>query len=136
MSCHAKLSAFAARFAKRDDGAATVEAVIWLPFFFILFGLLADVSMVFHGQSKLLAIVQAANRNMSIGRLTNVTETQNFVLAETAKFTPNARVLTTDVAGLITTTVSVPMADLDLFGVASVFQSGWMNVTAEHLKEI
>ena len=135
MSCHAKLSAFAARFAKRDDGAATVEAVIWLPFFFILFGLLADVSMVFHGQSKLLRIVQDANRNMSIGRLTTNKAVQDFVIARAGSMSKDPKATTVTSAGLILTTASVPMTDLDLFGVASVFKNVRMTVQAEHLME-
>lgn len=123
------------RFARKEDGAATIEAVLWLPFYIMLFGLLADVSMVFHGQSKLLRIVQDANRNMSIGRLQTADEVINFVQTRAGAFATPTSVSNTVVAGLITTSITVPVRDLDLFGVAGVFKSAEMTVRSEHLME-
>lgn len=123
------------RFARNEDGAATIEAVLWLPFYLMLFGLLADVSMVFHGQSKLLRIVQDANRNMSIGRLTTTAEVVDFVQTRAGVFATPTNVSNDVVAGLITTSITVPMHDLDLFGVAGVFRSAEMTVRSEHLME-
>ena len=123
------------RFARNEDGAATIEAVLWLPFYLMLFGLLADVSMVFHGQSKLLRIVQDANRNMSIGRLTTTAEVIDFVQTRAGAFATPTDVSNDVVAGIITTSITVPMRDLDLFGVAGVFRSAEMTVRSEHLME-
>ncbi|WP_347310656.1 TadE/TadG family type IV pilus assembly protein [Defluviimonas sp. SAOS-178_SWC] len=123
------------RFGRAEDGAATVEAVLWLPMYVMLIALLADVSMMFHGQSRLLRIAQDANRNMSIGRLTSTTETENFVLARANELSPHSLAATSLTAGMITTTVSVPLVDLDLFGVAGIFSGARMTVRAEHLME-
>ena len=83
------------RFRSNEDGAATIEAVLWLPFFFMLFGALADVSMVFFNQSRLLRIVQDANRTMSIGRFTTTTQTQDYVVSRAQGFSQHASALTT-----------------------------------------
>ncbi len=123
------------KFSREDDGAATIEAVLWLPFYIMLFGLLVDVSMIFHGQSKLLRIVQDANRNMSIGRLTTTAAVQDFVIARAGTMSKDPKATTVTSAGLILTTASVPMTDLDLFGVAGVFKNVRMTVQAEHLME-
>lgn len=123
------------RFARNEDGAATIEAVLWLPFYLILFGLLADVSMVFHGQSKLLRIVQDANRNMSIGRLDSA-EVIDFVRTRAGTFSTPTQITNNEDAGLITTSVTVPMRDLDLFGVAGVFGKAEMTVSSAHLNEM
>lgn len=123
------------RFSREEDGAATIEAVLWLPFYIMLFGLLVDVSMIFHGQSKLLRIVQDANRNMSIGRLTTTAAVQDFVIARAGSMSKDPQATTVTSAGLILTTASVPMTDLDMFGVASVFKNVRMTVQAEHLME-
>lgn len=123
------------RFVREDDGAATVEAVLWLPFFIMLFGLLADVSMVFYNQSRLMLIVQDANRNMSVGRLTDAEATESFVEAVGSTVSPRLTATTSVTAGLITTTVTVPMQDLDLFGMAGVFRNVNMTVRAEQLME-
>ncbi|MCA0271567.1 MAG: pilus assembly protein [Proteobacteria bacterium] len=123
------------RFARKEDGAATVEAVLWLPFFLMLFGLLADVSMIFYNQSRLLRIVQDANRNMSVGRLVDSEATIEFVEAQGLSVSPNITSTSSVTAGLITTTATVPIEDLDLFGVAGVFRNVNMTVRAEHLME-
>lgn len=123
------------RFVRNEDGAATVEAVVWLPFFFALFGLLTDVSMVFYNQSRLLRIAQDANRNMSVGRLTDAQATENFIKAASATVSPRVSAVTSVTSGLITTTVTVPLSDLDLFGVGGVFRNVNMTVRAEHLME-
>lgn len=122
-------------FSRSDDGAATVEAVLWLPLYVMLIALLADVSMMFHGQSRLLRIAQDANRNMSIGRLVSTADTEDFVLARATELSPRSTAATNLTAGMITTTVSVPLVDLDLFGVAGIFAGARMTVRAEHLME-
>lgn len=123
------------RFLRREDGAATIEAVLWLPFFIMLFGLLADVSMVFYNQSRLLRIVQDANRNMAVGRLTDVQETEDFVEAVAQSVSTRVIATSSVTAGLLTTTATVPIQDLDLFGVAGVFRNVNMTVRAEQLME-
>jgi len=136
MRCRLNSARSLARFANREDGTATIEAVLWLPFFLALFGLLADVSMVFYGQSRILRIAQDANRNMSIGRLATPADTQNFVITQLGGLGGVATASTTVTAGLITTTVSIPMTALDMFGMAGIFKGAQMNVRAEHLMEI
>lgn len=123
------------RFVRKEDGAATIEAVIWLPFFLALFGLLADVSMIFYNQSRLLRIVQDANRNMVVQRLEDEAATAAFVVSQGQAISPNVSATTSVDAGVITTTATVPMADLDLFGVAGVFRNVDMTVRAQHLTE-
>lgn len=123
------------RFLRKEDGAATIEAVLWLPFFIMLFGLLADVSMVFYNQSRLLRIVQDANRNMSVGRLTDVQETEDFVETVAQSVSSRVTATTSVTAGLITTIATVPMQDLDLLGMAGVFRGVTMTVRAEQLME-
>ncbi len=135
MRCHKKPRGKYFRFARNEDGAATIEAVLWLPFYLMLFGLLADVSMVFHGQSKLLRIVQDANRNMSIGRLDSA-QTIDFIRTRAGEFATPTDISNSEVAGLITTSITVPMRDLDLFGVAGVFGSAEMTVRSSHLTEM
>lgn len=135
MCCRLSRLRVARRFAHQEDGAATIEAVLWLPFFLMLFGLLADVSMIFYNQSRLLRIVQDANRNFSVERLANETETAAFVESQALSVSANVVATTTKTAGLITTSATVPIEDLDLFGVAGVFGGVNMTIRAQHLSE-
>lgn len=119
---------------RREEGAATVEAVLWIPFFFFLLILILDASMIFHNQTTITRILQDANRNLSVGRFDTEAETESFVLTKVGKLSPSATANTNITAGLISTTVSVPMADLTLLGSTS-FASGNITVVASHLLE-
>lgn len=121
-------------FLRRDRGAATIEVILWLPFLLGFFSLMVDISMIFNNQSRIMRIIQDGNRNYSIRRLTSETETQNYVLGRVASISGAATATTTNVAGLITTTVTVPLSDLDLLGIAYLFKSRW-GVTADQLDE-
>lgn len=136
MRCLRFLSGRIPCFVRSESGAATVEAVLWLPMFVMIVALLADVSMMFHGQSRLLRVAQDANRNLSVNRLTSEAEAQEFVVTQLSKVSPNT-LATTSISstGLITTTVSVPLNDLDLFGIAKIFSGARMSVSAQHLSE-
>lgn len=123
------------RFLANDNGSATVEAVLWLPMFAMLLGLFADVSMIFNNQSRIMRVVQDANRDFSIGRLTSTGETENFVKTELDSLSPNARVHSSVIAGRVSTTVSLPVRDMQVVGIAGIFQATIMTVRADHVLE-
>ncbi len=55
------------RLAVRDDGTATVEAVLWLPVFLLFFCLVADAALVFYNKNQIHRLVQDTNRRLSVG---------------------------------------------------------------------
>ncbi len=118
-----------------ESGAATIEAVLWLPVIFLVFGLAVDFAMVFHGQSQALRILQDANRNVSIGRLNNVAEAEDFVESRLASLSTNADAVAAIASGIVTTTVTIPMADLQMLGLFRGLDAGSITVSAEHLIE-
>lgn len=123
------------RFIKNDNGTATVEAVLWLPLFFALFGLMTDAAMVFNGHSRVLRIVQDANRNLSVGRLETTDETQDWVMARLAQLSPNATVSTDITSGVATTTAFVPAADLEILGFFGALNTLTISVTSQQYIE-
>ena len=58
------------RLLRAEEGSATVEVVLWIPFFLFLIALIADASLLFNRQAQMLRDVQNANRAYSVGRLT------------------------------------------------------------------
>jgi hypothetical protein len=72
---------------------------------------------------------------MSVGRLVDSDETIDFVQTQGLAVSANVTSTSSVTAGLITTTATVPIEDLDLFGVAGVFRNVNMTVRAEHLME-
>lgn len=132
---YAVASAWARRFRKEETGSATVEAVLWLPLFVVVFVMIADVSFVFHRQSQMMRIVQDANRAFSVGRLSSEEETENFVTDALAGLSESAVAVTTLNAGVISTSVQVPVTDMVAVGFFN-FLSGYnVEVSSEHYLE-
>ncbi|RYG93168.1 pilus assembly protein [Loktanella sp. IMCC34160] len=128
-------SEWARRFRKEETGSATVEAVLWLPLFVVVFVMIADVSFVFHRQSQMMRIVQDANRAFSVGRLSSEAETENFVTDALAGLSESAVAVTTLNAGVISTSVQVPVTDMVAVGFFN-FLSGYnVEVSSEHYLE-
>ncbi len=121
-------------FLKREDGTATVEAVLWMPIFMVVFALMVDTSMVFNGQSKVLRVIQDANRNMSIGRFTTEQEVEDYINAELGKFGVSPK--TTKAVsgnGVVLTLVTVPASQMQAIGIFSAILDLDIDVSAGHL---
>jgi Flp pilus assembly protein TadG len=126
---------FRTGFLKKEDGTATVEAVIWLPLFFLVLFLMVDAAMIFAGQSQALRVVQDANRNMSIGRFRTAAETEAYIEQQLARLSAGVNAISTVTAGVVTTTVSLPARDLQFSGFFIPFMEGTLSVSADHLIE-
>ncbi|NKW71555.1 hypothetical protein HGD85_00895 [Rhodobacteraceae bacterium R_SAG10] len=123
------------RFAGETHGTATIEAVLMLPLFFAFFALMVDVAMVFNGHSRVMRIVQDANRNLSVGRLATEDEVEAYIVTALANLSPNATATTQIVSGVATSTAFVPATDLEIIGMFSAISSITLNVTAQHYIE-
>ena len=123
------------QFLRRTDGTATVETVLWFPLFIAVFGLMLDVAMIFHGQAKVLRVVQEGDREYSIGRLTSEAATKAYIEAQLAALDIQATATTTEVAGVAHTLVTVPANQLQVLGYFTVFSGLQLNITAEHMIE-
>lgn len=119
----------------REDGAATIEAVIWMPVMIFLFALVADTALILGGEARVLRVVQDTNRAVSIGRITKVEDAQTQVLAQISRLAPHAVVTTTVDSGLITTQVRIPATDFTSVGLVDGLLDLDLMVTAQHLAE-
>jgi Flp pilus assembly protein TadG len=124
-----------ATFRTQESGGSTAEFVIWVPMFALVFALVADTAMIFGGQAQVLRVVQDTNRAMSIGRLRTVEEARDMILAGIVNIAPHASVTTTVDAGLISSTVLIPVADLTATGLVDSFTNFNVAVFAQHLAE-
>ena len=96
---------------------------------------MVDVAMVFNGHSRVMRIVQDANRNLSVGRLATEDEVEAYIITALANLSPNATATTQIVSGVATTTAFVPATDLEIIGMFSAISSITLNVTAQHYIE-
>ncbi len=118
-----------------EDGSASIEAVIWLPVFIMLLGLVVDTSLIFARQAQALRIIQDANRSFSIGRIMTVEATEAMISDRLSPYSPNVEVSTTLDMGLITSTAIMPANDLSSLGLIPAFAGVNVSVTAQHMSE-
>ena len=134
MICRMQMPRPFRRFAK-EDGAVSVEAVLWLPFFVFLVTMLADVALVFHGQARALEVAQNVNRSYSVGDIASLADAKTEITTQLASMSPNAEAFVNYDQGLITTIVVVPTSDLDAVGLLTSLASVDMKVVSQMVKE-
>ncbi len=130
-----RLGTFMKRFRRDERGSATIEAVLWLPFFVIFFVMIADVSLVFFRQTEVLRVVQDANRALSVGRFSGPAETEDYVKTAIAPLTTRAQVTTSVNSGVIGTRALVPVDDLVAVGMFNFLTGYYVAVESNHYVE-
>lgn len=123
-------------FSCDEDGSATAEAVIWMPVFILLLGLIVDTSMILSGQAQALRVIQDANRSLSIGRIMTTSDAESFILDNLITLSPRVTVSTKVIDGMIISTAIIPASDLGSVGILPAFESIDIHVSAQHMSEI
>ncbi|MGQ0610217.1 MAG: TadE/TadG family type IV pilus assembly protein [Paracoccaceae bacterium] len=123
-------------FCRGESGMASVEAVIWMPVFILLIAVVADTSAIFGRQAEALRVVQDANRSLSLGRFLTIEETETYIQSNIASISPNATVDTVIVAGIITTTVVLPISDIGITGLVDAFDQLSVTISADFMSEV
>lgn len=110
------------RFLKDEDGAVTVAAVLWLPFFVMILLMVADLTMIFYGQARAQEVAENVNRSLSVGQYSSYAEAESAVRTALNPISPNARATTTSEDFMIRTVVTLPTSDLSNIGFFSSLQ--------------
>ena len=123
-----------------DDGSATVEAVLWIPFFMLLLALIADASFLFHRQAQMLRSVEDANRAFSTGQLDSTDAVQAVLVAQYTSLSDDVRAVsvldTNNVpGGIIRTSLSIPARDVNSIGLIASLSNLNLTVTTQHYRE-
>ena len=125
------------RFRRGEDGGATVEAVLWLPFFLFFFVLICDVAMIYYGKSQLTRITHDANRLLSIGYF-DETEWQQYITERMAPMSTNVsfpQPISPATERRFTSSVRVPASDLDAVGFWGIVSDIDIDVQLTHVRE-
>jgi Flp pilus assembly protein TadG len=130
-----KAKASIKRLLRREEGAVTVEVVIWLPFLIFLLTLIADASLIFGTKAQVLRIVQDANRAASIGRFRTTAETSAFIRTSMGAYATGATINTVFNAGVVSSTVIIPSANLTATGFFSGMAGFNVTINAQHRLE-
>jgi len=111
------------RFRRDETGAASVELVVWLPFFLGLFFLLVDTSVTFFQYARMWDTARDGARQMSVGTLgRSQEELDNFVAARLGSgFTG---VFTGGSTTSLTVSISGTSEAMGVFGIVSSVAGG------------
>lgn len=123
-------------FLRDQSGSATIETVLWLPFFAFFITFFVDVAMIFQGQARALKVIQEANRELSIGAYTSISDFEARVMADlTAMGMAPDSLDTSIVAGVVTTRALIPTDALAVVGLFTALTSFQVGVGSEMMIE-
>ena len=126
----------AVAFHRDEDGGATIEACLWIPFFFTCFILILDATFIFLREADAQRIVQDGNRQFVTGAITGETALETWVEAAMTTVSPNAdATVSIDANGVLTTRVTYPAEDSDLTGASGLLGGLTMRVQSVYLTE-
>lgn len=132
-----RLTRFAQRFARDESGAVTVEAVLWIPFFFFVLMLITDASLAFYARAQAYRVVEDALRQYSIGKLASEGATDTYIEDRFKSLAPNVNATTSydTTTRLITTEMDFPARNVVRFNTLRVVNSWKIRVRAQQYKE-
>ena len=107
------------------EGSTTVEFALWLPIFFMIFGVATDAALLMHKQTQLIDMARTASRQVSLGIATQG-EAEAFV---TSHFAPDsAGAASVSIAnGYVNASVTMPFSEVVIF---SFFLTGDNSLSA------
>lgn len=124
------------RFRRGEDGAATMEMVMWTPIFLVIFGMIADTSIVFGRQAEILRIIQDTNRSLAVGRFLEMEDAEAYIAERVSVFSAHTEVSVTVNNGIIASSVTLPAADLTSTGLFDAITTLDITVGASQMSEI
>ena len=130
------LSAVSGHFRRSEDGSFTLEAIIWLPIFFILLAIIMNITMVFFTESQIMRVVQDTNRAVSLNLIETEDDAEAFILEQLAYLDASLTVETTITSTLVTTVLTTPATELmPLNFMTRAFNGVQVGARAQHLIE-
>lgn len=122
------------RFREDTRGSATVEAVLWLPLFFLILSLAVDASMLFYAHNRVLKVMQDVNRAVSVGRIKGTAAAETRILALLSDY-PSATANTVVADGIISSEVTVPATSILVLDFVPLLRSVSVHVRSQQYLE-
>ena len=129
------LAARRAAFRRREDGAATIEAVLWLPMFFYVMALAIDTTMIFHGYSRVVRAVEDVNRGLSVGRIKTIDEGKQKLAASLSDYKGLRMEIGVSPGNVIVSNVEVPVTSLIFLGAIKPIVGKGISIRTQQYKE-
>lgn len=130
-----------AAFSRREDGGATMEAVLWIPMYLVFMALIFDGALIFHGQSKVQRMAQDMNRLAIAGYYDDgVGGVDTSAMKDAAEAVVQARYkdatasINAD-ADSVQTFLTVPSKNIAVIGLLPALVPMSITVSAAHMRE-
>lgn len=143
-----RLPGFPRGLARDEEGSASIEALLWIPMFFLVLVLSVQVAMIATSQSRVMRIVQDGNRAYALGRLdanmvctpgqeADAPSTRAYIANAVNGISPRATITSrvNCTAKTITSTVHMPFTDLSSFRVLPNSSTFRTTVWAQQVRE-
>ncbi len=118
-----------------ENGSVTFEAMLWLPIFVFVLWLVADASIIFGSEARILRVVQDANRMYASGYFQTAAQTEKFINDKLSAMSSNLQISTTENNKIIRTVVTVPVSDLTASGTIGAFTNMKVSIASEQMSE-
>lgn len=106
------------RFREDENGAISVEFVLWMPVFLLVLMLITDATLVFSAEARLWSVTRDAARQMSIYQI-DETSVEDYVAENAVGLNGDLTVTASATGPDIWVQVTMPIEDVSLFGVFS-----------------
>ena len=126
-----------AKFLTAEDGAISIESVLWLPIYALFLVMIVDVSLMFNGQAQAQRTLQDINRLASSGYYRTEADVEARALSLLGHLSDEITVDATIDAelGVITAVATMPARDLMVIGSLPDFADIRITVGAWHMIE-
>lgn len=107
----------ARRYLRGDEGNVTIEFVIIFPVMLLLTGVAMDIAFMYYKESQIHEAIQDVTRQRSMGRIATNAEAATYLKTRLASgFSDEANVSMQLRGALVSTSVTVPLHDMQLLG--------------------
>jgi Flp pilus assembly protein TadG len=102
------------KFRRNEDGAVTVEFVLWLPVFLVILVLIVDTTMIYSAEARLWDAARDAARQMSLYQITE-DEVEDYIAANAIGLNGDLTITADDTGPDVWVQISMPMSDVTVF---------------------
>ncbi len=95
------------------EGSTTVEFALWLPIFFMIFGVATDAALLMHKQTQLIDMARTASRQVSLG-MASEAQAEAYVRSHFASDSAGAASVSIN-GGYVNASVSIPFSEVVIF---------------------
>ena len=122
------------KFLSDESGSATVELVIWMPVFVLILGLVLDASMAMMAHARMWDVARDTTRQVSIGAM-DATQAVTYATSEAKVRDATPIVTADDLGGEVWVDISLPIADVTVFGVLKFLASDRITAKVTMMQE-